>query len=251
MTCLAKYYLSDRGSRGNRAERRITVQGGHQMTAPVGTASTGRLRLSLAQLRYVADLAGAPLPAEVTALADAAARYDGGTDCGLEDLVARGVVTRDAAGAVCAAEQVRDDLRLLGAPDVAVDVHGRIGQRTTVGSCAIHGANCVTVRVADDGGVELSRLPASRLADELPRLVPDLPADREPSQGTLRARVRRGASDGRRLGQVMWVTDGLGWRAMVPGQTADGRPDVQYTPREPVELAADLAPLLESGRPTA
>jgi hypothetical protein len=135
---------------------------------------------------------------------------------------------------------------------VAVDVYGRIGQRTTVGSCAIHGAACVTVRVADDGGVELSRLPAARLADELPRLVPVLPAERElPSQGTLRARVRRGATDGRRLGQVMWVTDGSGWRAMVPGRTVDGHPDMRFTPREPADLAADLAPLLESGLRTA
>jgi hypothetical protein len=148
---------------------------------------------------------------------------------------------------VSAAAQVGDDLRLLGAPDVAVDVQGRVGPRTTVGSCAIGGPACVAVRVADDGAVELSRLPASRLADELPRLVPALPAaDRDgPSSGTLRARVRRGANDGRRLGQVMWVTDGGGWRAMVPGQTVDGHPDVQLSPREPADLAADLAPLLE------
>ncbi len=217
------------------------------MTAPAGT-SPARLRLSLAQLRYVADLAGAVLPAELTALADAAARYDGGTDCGLEDLVARGVVTRDAAGTVAAAEQVSDDLRLLGSSDVALDVRGRVGHRTTVGSYAIDGAACVAVLVADDGAVELTRLPAARLAEELPRLVPALPAARDAlSHGTLRAQVRRGAHDGRRLGQVMWVADGAGWRAMVPVQTVDGRPDVQLTPREPADLSADLAPLLGPG----
>jgi hypothetical protein len=107
---------------------------------------------------------------------------------------------------------------------------------------------CVAVRVAEDGGVELTRLPASRLAGELSRLVPDLPAGRDlRSHGTLRARVRPGADGGRRLGQVMWVTDGSGWRAMLPGQTADGHPDVQYSPREPADLAADLTPLLETG----
>jgi hypothetical protein len=212
------------------------------VTVPV---DTDRLSLSLAQLRYVADLAGAELPAEITALTDTAARYDGGTDHGLADLVARGVVTRDAAGTVAPSARVAGWLRLLDAPDLAVDVRGRVGGHTVLGSCALGGAVCVAVVVAGDGAVELAGLPASGLAAELPRLVPALPAGRNARSGTLRAQVRRGATDGRRLGQVTWVADGTGWRALVPSQTPDGRPDVRLTPREPADLATDLAPLLD------
>jgi hypothetical protein len=201
-------------------------------------------RLSLAQLHFLAQAAGACLPAELCALVDAAVRYDGaGTDPRLADLVDRAVVHRDGAGNLTVAEPVAASLRLLAGAEVSVDVRGRLAERTLLGCFARRGGEVVSVTLTEDGDVELRQRPAAALGEELGRLVPAQPAGTG-RHGILRAQVRHGSGEGARRGQVTWVADDVGWRALLPAQTSDGQPDVQMVSRVPADLGTDLAPLL-------
>lgn len=201
-------------------------------------------RLSLAQLQFVARAVGVALPATLRALVDAASQYDGDTaETWLADLIDRGVVCCSETGTMTVTEPVAASLRLLGSAEVAVEVRGRLADRAILCCLARRGGEAASVLLAEDDEVELRRLPAAELTAELGWMIPDQPAGTG-RRGILRIQVRCCSGAATRLGQVTWVADDTGWRALLPAQNADGQPDVHMVPRTPTDLAIDLAPLL-------